>query len=111
MRAAVDHAVAGRADAAEIARAGAPWWLAGSSLVAAGWKLRRDRDDRYHGCERARRLARERGPVSAARAAIARWRAPAAGGYLAGRGVRVGRDLDSGRPAFVPPPRSRRGVS
>jgi hypothetical protein len=61
VRIAVDHALAGRADAVEIARAGTPWWLAGSCLAAAGWKLRRDRDDRYHGGERARRLARERG--------------------------------------------------
>jgi hypothetical protein len=72
--------------------------------VAAAWKLRRDRDDRYHGGERARRLGRERGPVSTARALLARWRAPAAGAYIAGRGVRVGRDLDFGRPVFVPPP-------
>lgn len=40
------------------------------------------------------------------REALSRWRAPAAGAYVAGSGVRVGRDLDSGLPVFVPPPRS-----
>ncbi|MCA1680017.1 MAG: ATP-binding protein [Actinobacteria bacterium] len=106
VRGAVDHALAGRADPVEIAWAGAPWWLAASCLVTAGWKLRRDREDRYHGGERARRLARERGPLTCARQALVRRGAPAAGAYVAGRGVRVGSELDSGRPVFVPPPRS-----
>jgi TraM recognition site of TraD and TraG len=106
VRAAAEHALDGHADAGEIAFAGAPWWLAISCLVAAGWKLHRDRDDRYHGGEHARRLACQRGPVRSAREALERWRAPKPGGYAPGRGVRVGSDLDSGRPVFLPPPRT-----
>lgn len=107
VRTAVDHGLAGRFDAAEIARAGAPWWLAASCLVAAGWKLRCDRYDRYHGGERARELDRERGPVACLREALSRWRAPAAGAYVAGSGVRVGRDLDSGLPVKLDQARHR----
>lgn len=36
VRTAVDHELAGRFDATEIACAGAPWWLAASCLVAGG---------------------------------------------------------------------------
>lgn len=102
---AADHTLAGEADASEIAWAGAPWWLVASCLVAVLWKLSRDRDDQYHGGERAERLARERGPVALARTAAARFRDKSPK-YTPERGVLVGSDFHSGRPVHLPPPRS-----
>ena len=106
VRQAAQRAADGHPDASEIALAGAPWWLAGACLIAAGWKLYRDREDRYHGGERARRQASASGPFGAAAAALARRRSPAAGAYSPRHGVRIGRSLDSGRPVLVEPPRT-----
>lgn len=105
VRATAGHALAGEVEVSEIVWAGAPWWLVASCLVAVVWKLCRDRDDRYHGGERAKRLDRARGPAALAQAVIAR-RRTASSPYTPESGVLVGRDLHSERPVRLPAPRS-----
>jgi conjugal transfer pilus assembly protein TraD len=98
--AALNEVVRSEALTSDAALAAAPLWLALAPLIAAAWKLHRDRRDRLHGGELERTVADAIGPLELLRITRARAREEARG-PLTDDGILFGVD-HRGAPLRVP---------